>query len=139
MQLIAKKVLHFTLSAAALGFVAACTTNGSFAQTVTVAIWRGGDDGLTVRLSDAIETAFRSSTSFSISNTKQSGALLVTIPTNVPWKQVGDQTQVLYTVEFTSGDGRKLGTSEGSCWADALAECATHVVKDAQIATAKIH
>ena len=54
------------------------------------------------------------------------------------WKQLGSRTQVLYTVEFTSSDDAKLGSSKGSCWDTKLEKCATQVVKDAKTAARKI-
>ena len=52
--------------------------------------------------------------------------------THVGWKQIGGRNQVLCTVEFTSADGRNLGTATGSCWDDALSECADQIVRDAE-------
>ncbi len=103
-----------------------------------VEVWCGGDDGLTIKLRDALEDAFRSSSAFRLSSGKKPGTLLVTIPSNVEWKQFGSRTQVLYAVEFTSADDAKLGSSKGSCWDTKLEKCATQVVKDAKTAARKI-
>lgn len=98
-----------------------------------VEVWGGGDDALTARLRNALEDAFRSSADFHLSSGKKPGTLVITLPSNVEWKQVGGRTQVLYTAEFAS-DGQNLGGSKGSCWDDALAKCAAQIVKDAKSA-----
>ena len=96
-------------------------------------VWGGADDGLTIRLRDALKDAFRSSADFHLSSRNKPGTLVITLPSNVGWKPVGGRTQVLYTAEFAS-DGQNLGGSKGSCWDDALAKCAAQIVKDAKIA-----
>lgn len=109
------------------------------AKPTLVEVWCGGDDGLTMRLKDTLENAFRSSYNFHLSSGKKPGTLIVTIPTHVVWKQAGKRTQALYTVEFTSADNQPLGTSTGSCWDDALTKCANEIIKDARVAARKIH
>jgi len=100
----------------------------------SVEVWVGGDDGLTQRLRDAIEHAFQSSPRFVLSSGKKSGALVVTIPASVRWKQFGKRTQVFYRVEFATTDQQKRGASKGSCWDDESATCAAHIVGDAEVA-----
>jgi len=140
MQLITRKLPCAAVVLVTLVAVAAAACAGtSLAKPTPVEVWRGGDDGLTLRLADAIEDAFRASPDFVLTSGKQPGTLVVTIPTNVRWKQVGTQTQVLYTIEFTSTDNQNLGASTGSCWDGALAECSGHVVQDAKIAGKKMH
>ena len=99
----------------------------------------GGDDALTLRLRDTLETAFKLSSDFRLSSWKEQARLLVTIPTHVGWEQVGRRTRVLYTVEFASLDNQNLGTSTGSCWDNKVTKCASQIVKDAKIAARKIH
>jgi hypothetical protein len=111
--------------------VPACAMGASDAKQTPVEVWRGGDDGATLRLTDALEATFRASPAFVLSSGKKPGTLVVTIPTHVGWKQIGGRNQVLYTVEFTSADGRNLGTATGSCWDDALSECADQIIRDA--------
>ena len=108
------------------------------AKPMLVEVWSGGDDGLTLRLRDAVENAFKASSAFALSSGKRPGTLIVTIPTNVIWKQVGTRTQVLYAVEFTSINSQPLGTGAGSCWDDALAKCATKIVKQANRAAHQV-
>jgi hypothetical protein len=120
-------------------FIAQTTLEGASKRQILVEVWSGGDDGLTLKLRDTLEEAFRSSSAFALSSGKKPGTLIVTIPTHVGWKQKGKRTQVLYTVEFTSVNSRPLGTSTGSCWDDALTKCANKIVKEATAAAHKAH
>ena len=104
-----------------------------------VEVWCGGDDALTTKLRDTLENAFKSSSEFRLSTGKQPGTLTVTITSNVKWKLVGNRTQVLYAVEFTSTDNQHLGSSTGSCWEDALSKCGSKIIRDAKTAARKIH
>ena len=99
-----------------------------------VEVWCGGDDGLTQGVCYALESAFESSADFVLSDGKPPGMLVVTIPTNVDWKKSGNRTKVLYTVEITSADDKKLRTRKGKCWNDDFARCANQIVKQARIA-----
>jgi hypothetical protein len=103
-----------------------------------VEVWRGGDDGLTVRLTNALERALESSPDFTLSSGKKPGSLVITIPTHVGWKQIDGRTQVTYIVEFTSVTSEKVGKTSGSCWDDSLAKCADQIVKEAKIAARNI-
>ena len=120
-------------------FVAAYAMETGSAKPTLVEVWSGGDDGLTQGLKVAIEDAFKSSPDFTLSSGKKPGALVVTIPTHVRWKQVGRRTKVFYTVEFASTDDHTLGASKGACWDDKLSKCATQIVKDAKTAARKIN
>lgn len=108
-------------------------------KVTLVEVWCVGDDGLTTKLRDTLENRFKSSPDFHLSFGKKPGTLIVTIPTNVGWKLVDGRTQVLYTVEFASVENQHLGTREGSCWEDALSECANEIIKAAKNAAHKIH
>jgi hypothetical protein len=99
-------------------------------------VWRVGDDALTQRLADALESAFRALPNFSLSSGKKPGTLVITVP-HAGWKEIGPRTQVRYAVEFTSTDNRKLGGSTGWCWEDALENCAAHILADSRIAAQK--
>jgi len=123
------------LRAAALITVATLGMDASAAPTL-IEVWRGGDDALTQRLADALESAFRVSPNFSLSSGKKPGTLVITVP-HAGWKEMGPRTQVSYSVEFTSTDNRKLGRSTGRCWEDTLENCAAHIVADSKIAARK--
>jgi hypothetical protein len=105
----------------------------------TVEVWCGGDDGLTRGVCYALEDAFASTDDFVLSNGKRAGRLVVTIPTNVDWKESGKRIRVFYTVEFTSADDKKLRTRKGKCWNDDFARCANQIVKQARIEARKVH
>lgn len=108
------------------------------AQRTPVEVWRVGDDGLTLKFSDRLETGFKTSTTFLLSSGKRSGTLIVTIPSNLDWKQIGKRTQIRYSVEFSSIHGEKLGSNTGYCWEDSLQNCVAQIVKAADVAAKKL-
>jgi len=123
----------------AVSLLLACGVASAQTPRTLVEVWKGGDDGLTNRLADALKDAFKSSSDFQLSNGKKTGTLVVTIPSNVEWRQVGKRTKVLYTVDFASIENHPLGTSKGSCWDDVLTKCADKIVKDATAVAGKVH
>jgi hypothetical protein len=104
-----------------------------------VEVWCVGDDQLTHKLRDSLEDKFKTSAGFQMSYGKRPGTLVVSIPTNVPWKKEGTRTRVLYTINFTSTDGLNLGSSRGSCLDDDIDKCTIRIVSDAKRAARKIH
>ena len=88
--------------------IVACETAPSAAAPVPLEVWRGGDDGLTLRFADALEASFRRFPAFVLSSGKRPGTLVETIPSNVGWKQVGSRTKVIYSVEFTGTAAQPL-------------------------------
>lgn len=120
-------------------FMAQSVLKADSTKPTLVEVWSGGDDGLTLRLKDALEKAFKSSSAFALSSGKKPETLIVKIPTHVAWKQVGKRTQVLYTVEFATIDNQPLGVSKGSCWDDTLTKCTSKIIKDATAAARKVH
>jgi hypothetical protein len=104
-----------------------------------VEVWCRGDDGLTLRLRDALERAFTATPEFTLSHGNQPRTLVVTIPTHVRWKQFGKRLHVYYSVEYASTDGHAVETRTGSCWDDALAKCASQIVKYAAVVLSKIN
>ena len=63
--------------------VTADTIDGPSAKRIPVDLWSVGDDGLSQRLREAVENAFKSSPDFALSSGEKPGTLVVTIPTNV--------------------------------------------------------
>ena len=108
-------------------------------KRVTIEVWSGGDDGLTLRFRDELERTFKSSAEFALSTGKKPGTLVATIPTHVQWVRQGSRTQLLYEVQFTSIDESRLGDSKGRCWEDQLANCTARVYRDAKRAARKLH
>ena len=123
----------------AVSLLVGCGVASAQTPRTLVEVWKGGDDGLTNRLADALKDAFKSSSGFELSTGKKPGTLVVTIPSNVEWKQVGKRTKVLYTVDFASIENQPLGTSKGTCWDDVLTKCADKIVKDATALAGKVH
>ena len=130
--------LRLIVIAAGFSTVTSYAIQGA-AKPILVDVRSGGDDGLTLRLRDALENKFRSSRDFSLNVNNSPATLVITIPTHVRWKQAGKRTRVLYTVEFASYEKQALGIRKGSCWDDRLEQCATQVVRDAQVIVSKIH
>jgi hypothetical protein len=115
-----------------------CACNSPSGKPRPVEVWRGGDEELTGRLKNTLESAFESSPDFVLSRGKKPGTLMVMIPTHVRSQQVGGRTQVLYTAEFAATDDQRIGASTGSCWDDALMTCASQIIKDAKVAARKL-
>jgi hypothetical protein len=121
-----------------VGLSASPINAGSAAQIpVPVDLWTTGDDGLTLRLRDALEGAFKSAPDFSL-RAGEEGALVVRIPKNVDWKRVGGRIKVLYTVTFATKENTPIRGGRGSCWEDALEQCAAQIIKDARRAARKL-
>lgn len=104
-----------------------------------VEIWRGGDDGLTLRLTDSITKAFKSSPDFELSSGKKEGTLIVLIPTHVQWTRLGwrpfaRRTRISYRVEFKmlGKSAEPVDTLAGSCRDDHMANCAAEIVMAAK-------
>jgi len=106
---------------------------------VLVEVWRGGDDGLTRRLTDTAERAFKSSSRFVSSYGKKPGTLVVTIPTNVRWEKKSGRLKVIYKVTFDSADDKRLGARSGSCWETSLEKCAGQIVSEATRSASRMH
>ena|ERR1044071_4563435 len=114
-------------------------TNSPVKQSQTVVeVWCGGDDNLTQGVCHAVDSEFTSSPDFIVSNGEKPGVLIITIPTNVDWKQRGKKTRVFYKVEFTSNNDEKLGAKKGECWENDFKTCASQVIRHARIAARKL-
>src|SRR5881394_3449651 len=79
-----------------------CLGQGASAspKITLVEVWCGGDNGLTAKLRDTLENAFKSSLDFRLSAGEKPGKLTVTFPPNVKWNRVGNQIQVFNTSNF---------------------------------------
>ena len=119
--------------------VSSTASIGGTGKRTLVEFWHTGDDGLSQRLADQVERGFERSSDFTLSTGRQSGTLIVRIPTNVDWKQVGKRTRVLYLVEFASADNEIASKTKGACWDDNLSECADKILKAAKAAAHKVH
>src|SRR5262249_38227616 len=63
-----------------------------------VEVWRGGDDGYTVRFGEALEEALEDSLELSRVTTRTPGALRLTIETNLHPLGTGDNPKAAYVV-----------------------------------------
>jgi hypothetical protein len=108
------------------------------AKPTVVEFWHVGDDGLSQRLAERVESQFERSPNFAIGSGKRPGTLVVTIPRNVEWKLVGKRTQVLYNIEFAMAANEIIGKNSGSCWEDTVEKCAAQIVEDAKAAARRI-
>ncbi len=129
-EAVAMKVIAAAgLIAALAGCAASAGSQSLNATAMPVEIWTGGDDGLTLRLGDAVEEEFRLSSRFSHGPAGAvPGALKVIIPTHVRWREVGDQTHVTYRLELEL-NGRRRSAKGGTCWESDLNQCARQVVR----------
>ena len=119
----------------------AITSCASMPRAVTrtpVEVWRPGCCGLTLRLRDALEAGLQASAWFELAVTAQPNALVIVIP-DVNAKPARARLEAIYSVDFTTVSGERLGTSSGSCWDDELSKCVDHIIRDATIAARKIH
>jgi hypothetical protein len=93
-----------------------------------VEYWYSGDDGLSQRLTVAVEAAFKTAHDFTPSFGKKPGTLIVYVPHHVGWEKKFWRTRALYTVEFKSSEGQDLGTESGACWASDMGKCASRIL-----------
>ena len=98
----------------------------------------GGDDNLTQGVCRNVYNEFASTSDFVITDEDNTASLIVSIPTNVHWKERGKRTRVFYAVEFLSNNEKRLGKKKGECWEDDLKTCAFQVLKHARVAARKI-
>lgn len=117
----------------------ACTAGSSSDERTPVEVWRAGDDGLTVKVAEAIEQEININHRLRLSRGGQPGSLIILVPKNVAWKAMNQKTEVEYTVEYETLDKRRLGSSSGSCFDDALTLCANDIVATAIVLAGKRH
>ena len=102
---------------------------------VLIELWCRGDDGLTLRFRDALETGFRNTSGFALvfgNERRAPRTLVVTIANHLSWKPVGENTEVSYTITFEGPNAEPFGRSVGSCREDDLLSCVHRAVSDAQ-------
>jgi hypothetical protein len=90
------------------------------------------DDGLTLRLGDAVEEALRGSDRFDVIDDEMPGALEITLPSYVHWRRVGSRLRLHYTAEFAWLAKAPVETVQVSCAAQVLTECADETVREAK-------
>ena len=125
-------------------FLACALATGRSASAVaptSIELWCRGDDGLTLRFRDAIESAFRGTSGFTLAvgnEARTPRTLVVTIVDHLSWEHVGEKTQVSYTIAFEGPNAQSLGTSAGSCWEDEMSSCVRRAVNATKRAAKRI-
>jgi hypothetical protein len=103
-------------------------------QPTPVEIWRGGDDGLTVKLLDAIKKKIVASRDFVLSTDSKPGTITIIIPSNVRWTETGARGEVSYTVELKQRlDRSRTEKNTGSCWEEEISVCADQIFNYIQV------
>ena len=103
-----------------------------------VELWCVGDDVFSKAMCQAFFAAFKSSPDFNLQEEHKLGNLIVTIPENVGWKEVGKRTKITYVVEFSRADNQVFMTRKGWCWHKEYGKCAVQILKDAKVAARKL-
>jgi len=103
-----------------------------------VELWCVGDDDFSTRMCKAFFAAFESSPDFNLQEENKPGNLIVTIPENVGWKEVGKRTKITYVVEFGMSDKPVFMKRRGWCWHEEYAKCANQILKEARVAARKL-
>ena len=107
-------------------------------RKLPVELWCSGDDSLSQRMCQAFFAVFESSPDFDLQDENKPGNLIVRIPENVGWREVGKRTKIFYVVEFSTSDDRVFMTRKGSCWHEEYAKCANQILKEAKVAARKL-
>jgi len=97
-----------------------------------VEVYRGGDDGLTVRFCDAVEVAVKGSVVFSAVTVHTPEAMRLTIETNLRPLESGDDPKSSYVTILETADGAPIGAFRGNCRPSEFRRCATRVVEKAE-------
>lgn len=118
-----------------------CGTGAAAEAPMLVEVLGGGHDGLTQKFAVAIEKALISSPDFVVRRQgmmegaeETVGILVIRIPTHVAWREKRRRTRIIYRVEFSTKDNRRIGQSQGCCWERSVKKCAKEVLLDAKIA-----
>ena len=112
-----------------------CGTGAAAEAPMGIKMLIRGDDGLTQKFSVALEKALISSPDFAWDSDEGTvGTLVVRIPNHVYPRHRGRRTRIIYRVEFSTKDNRRIGQSQGCCWERSVKKCAEEVLHDAKIA-----
>jgi len=107
-------------------------------DAVPFELWRGSDDGLTVRLSEAIEAVVAASSRFKPSRAKQPGTLFINLPKAAFSEHDAGRTRVradVYLAAASDSAGMRIRVS---CWEDRLEDCGREVWANAEGSAARI-
>jgi hypothetical protein len=106
--------------------LASSGTATSLAHRESALVLVNADDGLSLRLADAIRSEVGKSSHLSLAPRKGPAALVITITTNVGWEQVKGRTLVKYRVQYERTGMTK--DDSGTCWENELPRCGKQIV-----------
>lgn len=116
-----------------LALIVSALPVGQASAAIPVVVYGGPDDGLSLRLLDAIRQALTASPRFALTSKGEANTLAISLKTNVTPLDRGARRLMSYTVQFVLLPARVLGTNEGICLQDEPADCADQVLKSAQV------
>ena len=102
---------------------------GLLENPAPVEVWCGGDDGLTLKVCDAKEQAFKAAQDLPLRKEEESAKYKVVIATNVDWKKVQGRLQILYTIDLLNTDDNEVGRFKGLCWESKVGACGTQILE----------
>jgi hypothetical protein len=111
--------------------VGASQTNAG-AHRVAVEVWRGGDDGLTIRFGEALEAALNGSPVFFAVSITTPEATRLTIEHNLRSLGRGDNAKAAFLITLSTRDRVLMGAIPGQCRQRALESCAARVISRAE-------
>src|SRR4051812_14854910 len=106
-------------------FVTSCATSVQAAEedSISVEIWREGDDGMTVRLTDALERQFSRLPKYRLGKSDDPNRLVIDIDQG----EKGLHGMMKFHVTYREGDTKDLKTSDFSC--KRLSRCVEDIVR----------
>jgi hypothetical protein len=117
-----------------LVIISACMTSSSKTHAkVPVCVWRGADDGLTVRLTDQLEGRINDTRSLVVGRCDLKDQPTITLPT-VNWKKQGASIHVTATVILAGSNLTAPVTIEAHCSDERLIDCANGIVNRSLLA-----
>jgi len=119
------------LMSTVLIFALACVGGmHSTPDRVAVCVWRGGDDGLTVRLADKLEETINSTRTLVIGGCGVEDQPTIALP-SVRWEKRGTSIHVTARVAVTGPRLTAPLNIESHCSEDRLGDCANDIVNGA--------
>ncbi len=109
--------------------LAACVTNISAAAPIPIEVWRVGDDGLTVRLADALQNEVERNKQFVRATALDPQRIVIKINRNVAWASDGDRDSLQYDISVLKNDIVIADDIRGECLVDRLASCSKVVMR----------
>ncbi|MDE1146245.1 MAG: hypothetical protein PW843_06410 [Azospirillaceae bacterium] len=131
------RILAVASGLAAMGMATPGLAARPGAQT-QVEVWRNGDDGVTLKLAEAVTSAFRENDAFQISSGARANSLMVVVQSPTEAVRSGIHYKLVFPVRFTTVGSQTLGFTRVTCQENTLDTCADQVVNAAGPAAAKL-